>query len=154
VKRPQFKREPIPRRPAPPTVWADPAAPLRAVSTVRAPGAARQRYEELLLPTRVAWVKAQPCEFPRTEAHQFDPGHAGGDAHHEPTTGSNGRRIDDLTAACCRRAHDLCEASPTNGGWTVEQKQAAAHRTSTRFRRLAPRATQLQDAREQVEALE
>ena len=99
------------------------------------------------------WVDAQPCEFPESPHH---PGsfHGGGDHHHEPKTGPNGVQLDALMVACCRRAHDLCDASPAHGGWTEEQKQAAAHRTWTRFWRMASAAVKRAVARELLAAVE
>jgi len=106
------------------------------------------RSESLL-----AWVRVQPCMFRWSPLHQRQIGHVGGDPHHEPETGANGRHLDDCVAAACRLAHDLCEVSPSNGGWTDDQKEAAAHRTWVRFRRLAPLSLQVKVAVEVLASL-
>lgn len=111
-----------------------PPAPPITVTTARTPAEPVRKRGEVLSPTLLRWVRAQPCEFPRSEAHPYDPGHHGGDPHHEPTTGANGVQQDPLVVSCCRRAHDLCDAA---NGWTKEQREAAAHRTWERFWRMA-----------------
>lgn len=150
---------PVPPAPPPPSPAGDasPGAMSPGVRTVsvapREVGPPIDKRGAVLLPTLRRWVDAQPCEFPESPAH---PGklHAGGDHHHEPTTGSNGVQLDTLMAACCRRAHDLCHVSSANGGWTEEQRQAAAHRTWTRFWRLASAEDKRAVARELLAAVE
>ena len=122
----------------------------RAVTTERTMGPALDKRRAVRSPTYIAWVKEQPCAFPTTERHDLAPGHLGGDPHHEPTTGSNGVQLDALLVSTCRIAHALCDAA---FGWTPEEKQAAAHRTWTRFWRLASREMKVAVLKEMIACL-
>jgi hypothetical protein len=128
-----------------------PAVPPVTVTTERAPAEPIRKRGEVLSPTLLRWVRAQPCEFPQTDEHPMRPGHPGGDPHHEPTTGSNGVQQDPLVVACCRRAHDLCDAA---NGWSKEQREAAAHRTWVRFWRMADPETKAAALREMLACVE
>ncbi len=114
-------------RPAAPT--QTPLAPTVRSTTAATLCAAPKRgaaESEALL----AWVRAQPCAFPRDGHDCRGPS----EPHHWPTTGSNGVRLDPLVAATCRMAHDLAHA----GLYSAAEQAAAVHQTMVRFWRTAP----------------
>jgi len=136
--------------------WPHPMAAVpdwRSSTTARRPGTAQAKLPAVLSPTLLAWVRQQPCELPELFlcGHWLHPRetHPGGDPHHVPTTGSNGRQIDDLVVACCRQGHTLAHA----GNFDAQAVEAAAHRTMVRFRRLAPLDVQQRVAAEIVACL-
>jgi len=136
--------------------WPHPMAAVpdwRDSTTARRPGTAQAKLPAVLSPTLLAWVRQQPCELPELFlcGHWLHPRetHPGGDPHHVPTTGSNGRQIDDLVVACCRQGHTLAHA----GNFDAQAVEAAAHRTMVRFRRLAPLDVQQRVAAEIVACL-
>lgn len=112
------------------------------VSTAsRAVGPSIDKLPPVRSPSLLSWVREQPCELPpygEMNAWHHTATHPGGDPHHTPTTGANGRQIDDLVVSACRVGHDLAH----RGLFTEEQIGAAAYRTMVRFRRMAPRALQ------------
>lgn len=115
------------------------------VTTARAAGTAAEKQPDLLSPTLIAWVRKGPCAFCEKPI--------GCDPHHTPPRGALGRTIDLLVSSACRPCHDLCDRSPSHGGYSKAQQSTAVATTLTRFLRLAPCSTVATVLREFLESI-